>query len=477
MTNAVWKNSDREKPRRVGTEPASAPPLDATQTALLSRLYYDEGYTVGRDRLYKLTTRRFPEAAISRRQVWFWLRRQYTNQVHRPFKKPVGVQPFAVDAPFRLWLGDLFTPPRPGGTGGTGGAPRGRWNYVFNVVDAFSRRAYLERLSTKRPAEVFTAFERIVARAGRPPRRFHTDQGTEFKSSFARGLARRGIAQSFGAPGRPTNQAIVERANLTVQGLLARGRTARGEHSPSWWDPATLARAERNYNNLAHRSLQMRSPCEVEALGPAEWREIARRAGSRWNRAHATVREESRVRVGDTVRLALALKRKNPLSRGANPSWSANVYTVVRAIRPAGRRVATLYRVRSAGGETIAGTYTVADLQRVDGVELGKYVARDEQQRRQRREEAERAAAARQGRAARAAARAAAPTRYEVRARALVGRQVQAADGDTGTVDAIARRTVGGRRQWRVRVRWGDGAARWYRAAEIERELRGPDAG
>jgi hypothetical protein len=44
--------------------------------------------------------------------------------------------------------------------------------------------------------------------------------------------------------------------------------------------------------------------------------------------------------------------------------------------------------------------------------------------------------------------------------------------GDQGKVIEVARRKVGGRRQWRIKVRFTDGFEKWYSRREIDTFLK-----
>ena len=44
--------------------------------------------------------------------------------------------------------------------------------------------------------------------------------------------------------------------------------------------------------------------------------------------------------------------------------------------------------------------------------------------------------------------------------------------GDTGKIIAMARRKIGGRKQWRIKVRFTDGFEKWYSKRDIDTFLR-----
>ena len=65
--------------------------------------------------------------------------------------------------------------------------------YILVVQDVFSRFIWTEALMTKKPQEVAKAFEKILQRAGKPPRTLTTDFGPEFEGAFKQMLDANGI--------------------------------------------------------------------------------------------------------------------------------------------------------------------------------------------------------------------------------------------------------------------------------------------
>ena len=58
-------------------------------------------------------------------------------------------------------------------------------SYFLLVVDVFSREVHTEPLESKKPQEVWGAFDTILGRFGKKPTRLDTDDGNEF-SGFSR---------------------------------------------------------------------------------------------------------------------------------------------------------------------------------------------------------------------------------------------------------------------------------------------------
>jgi len=54
------------------------------------------------------------------------------------------------------------------------------YNYILNVIDTFSKYAFLVPLKKKTGIEVAQAFERILKKSSRYPKLLHCDRGKEF---------------------------------------------------------------------------------------------------------------------------------------------------------------------------------------------------------------------------------------------------------------------------------------------------------
>jgi hypothetical protein len=259
---------------------------------------------------------------------------------------------------------------------------------MLNVVDVFSRKAWIEPLPDGFANTVWKAFQRILKRSGGTPTRLHVDQGTEFEGVFAERCKKTGIALTTGLAGKPHGQAIVERANFTIEELFTRGVTVRGKRAKGWWDERIWRKVGKSYASLPHNSLGRRSPDEVHppAGNKVMWREMYEAALAKAGKRGQNTEQgegKSEFKVGDRVRLANNVKRKNPLSKGALPNWSSELYLVTKVVKPGKRGFLSTYRVRpeDAGSnqqERLPGYYAGSDLLRVHDVQKGAYVAKDE---------------------------------------------------------------------------------------------------
>jgi transposase InsO family protein len=485
-----------ERKKRYYPEPArdTIKPLSDRQEALLNRVYYKDSVMAGRDRLYDYLRQKHPDYDVTRRQLAKWLGDQYPNQVHRYFKKQTDVAPFLAKAPFKVWLADLFEPPEHSTSQRNAGADdeayvnTGKWRYMLNVVDAFSRKAYMEPLQRKTASATWAAFKRVLKRANGVPKRLHVDRGTEFAGAFEQGLADRNIRKTVGLAGKPHGQAIVERANFTLESLFSQSRTARGSKAQKWWSKAVYQKVERTYNDMPHHALKRASPNAVES-DKASWADIyadakATAGKKRLDTTQATGKSE--FSKGDTVRLADNKKRKNPLSKGANPNWSAELYEVYRVQAPGNDGFVATYKIREQDGDRdkLKGTFAGSDLQHVHAVAKGKYVDADDKRASKSTREAEQREEQAEARKSQRKLDAKESGNKEYRARKAeleglyAGKHVFDPDHPTSrakkaTVGGASHnpQAKGGSKAWGFTVSYHDGDRFWRPLAEVKRAV------
>lgn len=131
--------------------------------------------------------------------------------------------------------------------------------YLYTLIDVYSRQAYCQyaaRLSWR------TSLEVILAAQTHWKVRFttvQTDNGPEFRGSFARLLHQQRIALRHSRVRRPNDNAHIERFNRTLQEECFRGR-----HPNEKTAPQELHRYLEYYNGRRlHLGLQLQTPATV----------------------------------------------------------------------------------------------------------------------------------------------------------------------------------------------------------------------
>lgn len=95
-----------------------------------------------------------------------------------------------------------------------------RYKYIVTIVDLFSRKTWLCKLTTKNPYKIRDAFVSVIARANVSPNHLLSDQGTEFRTDFDEYLQAEGIVHRRTRAYSPMANGVVERTNQTVRKLL-----------------------------------------------------------------------------------------------------------------------------------------------------------------------------------------------------------------------------------------------------------------
>jgi hypothetical protein len=212
---------------------------------------------------------------------------------------------------------------------------RTQLRYCMTVCDVFSRKVFLEPLSSKETAAHTTpAFERILARAGVTPRSLMMDQGTEFRGQFARMLRARKIKARRIRSHTPQANGIVEAENQQVRRLLSemwlKNRTR------TWW--SLLPKVEQ-LRNESYRVLLKSTANKVHAADENNEQlqaDVAANAKARMDAFNETIFHE-----GDKVFVTMT-----------------TVYSHIRALAKQGvsKKIAIVYLPRVCKIESVIAT-------------------------------------------------------------------------------------------------------------------------
>ena len=127
-------------------------------------------------------------------------KRTYTSEIR--IKRNLLNQNFNVDAPNRVWVGDI-----------TQFWWDGKRFYICVVLDLFSRKIVAYKVSKNCSSKLVTATLRYAyENRGRPQNLiFHSDRGAQYTSAGYVNLLRSlGITQSFSRSGSPYDNAVIE---------------------------------------------------------------------------------------------------------------------------------------------------------------------------------------------------------------------------------------------------------------------------
>ena len=130
--------------------------------------------------------------------------------------------------------------------------------YILSVTNVFDRRTKTASLESKKPQEVWEAFEGILRKFGSKPSKLSVDNGEEWASAFAEGAEGRGIVVQ-NKLSDPNAVAISDAAVQSIKRTLFRDMAAK--NSSKWVDK--VDKAEKSYNKTPHENLMGEAPEDV----------------------------------------------------------------------------------------------------------------------------------------------------------------------------------------------------------------------
>ena len=145
------------------------PPLSKYQLDILNTEFYKNHMMFGRDKLFNFLRQKYPDKAISRRQIAEWLATQEVNQLYHPSKgKPKNIKS-SITTPNTILAIDLVNMEKFQVNG---------FKYLLNGIDMGSRFVYSQAMKNKTDTEVLKAFKKIYTQS--KVRAIRSDNGSEF---------------------------------------------------------------------------------------------------------------------------------------------------------------------------------------------------------------------------------------------------------------------------------------------------------
>jgi len=187
-----------------------APPLSKYQLELLNKVFYTEKMMFGRDKLFAYLKDKYPDKAISRRQISEWLSNQEVNQLYHPSKGKAKDIKSSMTTPNTILAIDLVNMEKQEVNG---------FKYLLNGIDMGSRFVYSQAMKNKTDTEVLKAFKKIYTQS--KVRAIRSDNGSEFiNKKFVDFLKKNNVKQILSEAGKPQSNGMIERANATIKELI-----------------------------------------------------------------------------------------------------------------------------------------------------------------------------------------------------------------------------------------------------------------
>lgn len=301
----------------------------AREERILNDVYYNKGYTLGRDALYYLIKQKYPVNFIPKHAINNWLQKQAVHKRSLIPKIPRIVRAFKTMKPFNSFSIDLMDLSNKTVNG---------YNYIVNIIDNFSRYIWTVAIKNKKAEDLADALkpilEGIEKKYGKLPKYIISDNGGEFTKDYIKLLTEKGIRTHKTIAGLPQSNGMIERSNLSLKQIMNRHKQKEPDKFLNWY--TLLQKATKVYNNSYHSSIKMTPTEAINITDDDVLKDI--RAEQKKERI-INKKQPVNYKVGDKVRLRVL---KSKLSKYTVPNWSDDIHTIAR-VRPGTVTKATKY--------------------------------------------------------------------------------------------------------------------------------------
>ena len=293
----------------------------------LTKLFYEDGFTVGRDQLWDLIQEELPDEKVPRSMVADWLERQELYQLYRKTRKSRGVSRFKMTSPFQRMSVDLIDY--------SNKPSQGNFRYAFVLLDNYSRYLFTKPIKTKKPESTSKAMQEIIdeVKESFDKKIIHVlgDRGGEFGKVFQLLLRKNNISSSKTIAGQASSNSMVERSNGSLKRILAKYKAIYGG---DW--KTNLKRGTDIYNGLKNDNSGFRPNEAVKFReGSKEFVELKENTVKRQEaRKPLNQKRQKPLLVGDVVRVKIP---KGVLDKASTPNWSKTLYIIKDKVESDGK--------------------------------------------------------------------------------------------------------------------------------------------
>ena len=269
---------------------------------------------------------------------------QLAEELHKPIKRKFTKRRVISDGIDEIWSADLVDM---------------QWNskenkgvkYLLNVIDVFSKFVWSVPIRDKTGKSIVEAFQHIINKSNRKPKKLWVDQGTEFYNrSFKKWLDDHNI--DIYSAYNEGKAVIIERFNRTLKERMWKYFSAKNTHH--YLD--ILNQLIQRYNTTKHSSIKMTPTKASKKINEIEV----------YNNLYGNLNAEKRrakFKVGDTVRIS---KRKRTFEKGYTPRWTEEVFVIytIQNTDP------VTYRIKDWNGDVIDGSFYEQELQKTSQTDI-----------------------------------------------------------------------------------------------------------
>ena len=330
----------------------------------MEKLYYEDGYTLGKDTLFSVLEAKQQEAKEkgkkleipTRIQLQHWLNSQELQQRFRGTRKGGEVGEFKATDPLRSLSADLLD---------FQNKPARQFRYVLVVVDNFSRYMWTRPMTGKTAEKTAKGMDSILDEVEKKRATILpdadsgyilSDDGPEFKSDYIQLLKKKNWKKIRTLGGQPQSNGLVERANGKLKMVLRKNQTVKGG---TWVDH--LANATNVYNTYKNRSIGF-TPKQALNLPKSKWKEVRANVRKTQKSSQGAYQHAEKVEfnVGDSVRIKIT---KGKLSKGSDASWSTKLYKIKKIYKGSTPSIREKFQIE---GQDEDKRYSVYDILKVN---------------------------------------------------------------------------------------------------------------
>ena len=303
----------------------------------LASIYYNRrgpaSYS-GIVKLYAEAKKRIKD--IKLKDVQSWLEKQDLYSLHKPVRTRFPRQSTRVIGYGTTLFSDLasFENLR---------SKNSNFAWLLVVVEALSRKAYVEPLKHKTAEEVITAFKRIYKRLPSTPFRILTDKGKEYENHKFKEFCKSHRLKHIISTNVESHAWLAERFIRTLKSRLYKYFT--NSNTQRWVD--VVQDFVDSYNTTVHSTTGVK-PNDINVSNEEQYIEMQHKAANKKTK-------QPRYHVGQTVRIAL---RKPTFHKGYKQTHSLELYKIVKVLN----RSPPVYEIEDENGVAVDATWYEQEL-------------------------------------------------------------------------------------------------------------------
>ncbi len=270
-------------------------------------------------------------------------RKMLSDELHRQVKTKIERRRVESSGIDDIWSCDLME------MGNVAQSNKG-YKYSLNIVDVFSKYAWVIPLKDKTGRTILEAFKWVFDQ-GRIPKKIWVDSGGEFYNKQLQDFLAKNKTSLYSTFSE-SKSVVVERFNRTIKDAIYRHFTS--ENTNNWINYYATWLDE--YNNRIHSTIGI-TPTEASME-----ENIDRVKEAFAKRGKASIKPPV-FEVGDNVRIS---RLKNTFEKGYDHNWSLAVYTISRDLP---RRPPT-YTLTDGAGNILVGSFYAEELQHAKSFDI-----------------------------------------------------------------------------------------------------------